>query len=166
MLTPQPYLILLSFLCSLDFISLSAFASAPVGPWSEFMYAPKSRVVYPRTVKEIVGAVRKAESLVTQPDSLAVRGATLSGNQSWLTLDFGVEVPRAPLVRTVTHYSLISLGRRTGDDACRLGIVVFWARTVVHRIAAVHQSLQVGRLRFCNREYVLRWCVTPRATYC
>lgn len=109
MLSPRPYLILLSFLYSLDFIASSAFASAPVGPWTEFMYAPKSRTVYPRAVKETVGTVRNAESLVSQRDSLSVHGATLSGNQSWFTLDFGVEVCEASLVATVTHDRLIPL---------------------------------------------------------
>ncbi|EIW56811.1 Six-hairpin glycosidase [Trametes versicolor FP-101664 SS1] len=61
-------------------------ASAPAGPWDAFNFAPKSRTVYPTAVKVTHGGVRNANALVTKG------AATLSGNGSWLALDFGVEV--------------------------------------------------------------------------
>lgn len=67
-------------------------ASAPSGPWFQFIYAPISKTVYPRALKEIVGTVRDAQNLVSQTEAASRGGASLSGNQSWFTLDFGVEV--------------------------------------------------------------------------
>ncbi|KAL1938359.1 hypothetical protein VTO73DRAFT_11810 [Trametes versicolor] len=61
-------------------------ASAPAGPWDSFNFAPKSRTVYPTAVKVTHGGVRNANALV------AKGAATLSGNGSWIALDFGVEV--------------------------------------------------------------------------
>ncbi|KAI0826506.1 Six-hairpin glycosidase [Trametes gibbosa] len=64
----------------------SALASAPAGPWDTFNYAPKSRTVYPTSVKATHGKIRN-------PKALTSRGsATLAGNGSWIALDFGVEV--------------------------------------------------------------------------
>ncbi|OBZ74807.1 hypothetical protein A0H81_05206 [Grifola frondosa] len=62
--------------------------SAPSGPWDVFNYAPESRTVHPRSVRETSGAVSNAEGLLAQ----GTGGATLSGNSSWITLDFGFEV--------------------------------------------------------------------------
>ena len=63
-----------------------AWASAPSGPWDSFNYAPKSRTVTPVAVKEIHGIVSHANALASQGS------ATLSGNGSWIALDFGIEV--------------------------------------------------------------------------
>lgn len=64
-----------------------ALGSAPNGPWDAFNFAPNSRTVWPRSVNRAVGSVRGANNLLTQTGV-----ATLSGKQSYLTLDFGVEV--------------------------------------------------------------------------
>ncbi|KAI8992817.1 Six-hairpin glycosidase [Trametes punicea] len=66
--------------------AISVLASAPAGPWDTFNYSPKSRTVYPTAVKEIHGGVKNAEALVSTGT------ATLTGNGSWVALDFGIEV--------------------------------------------------------------------------
>ncbi len=48
-------------------------------------------------VKKVTGAVRDAQNLVFGGASSHKGSATLSGNQSWLTLDFGVEVSMIPV---------------------------------------------------------------------
>jgi hypothetical protein len=70
-------------------LSLSSLtvASAPSGPWDAFNYAPTSKLVRPVIVKQMQRNVKNAEGL------LSLKGqATLSGNESYVTLDFGKEV--------------------------------------------------------------------------
>ncbi|KDQ54652.1 glycoside hydrolase family 78 protein [Jaapia argillacea MUCL 33604] len=64
-----------------------ALASAPAGPWDAFNYAPESRTVWPTAIKYTEGSVQNAQNLVSNAGE-----ATLSGNGTWLTLDFGGEV--------------------------------------------------------------------------
>ena len=64
-----------------------AWAAAPSGPWDTFNLAPASRVVRPTAVKESHGSVQNGRGLLTGTGK-----ATFSGNESWLTLDFGKEV--------------------------------------------------------------------------
>ncbi|KAI0334220.1 Six-hairpin glycosidase [Cubamyces sp. BRFM 1775] len=64
---------------------VSVQASAPTGPWDAFNYAPKSRTVYPTVVKEFHGSVANAKGLLS-------KGSATLGKNSWMTLDFGVEV--------------------------------------------------------------------------
>ncbi|KAF8060784.1 glycoside hydrolase family 78 protein [Lyophyllum atratum] len=63
-------------------------ARAPSGPWDAFNYAPSSRNVRPTAVHSVHGRVQGSDRLV------APRGgsATLTGNGSYLVLDFGQEV--------------------------------------------------------------------------
>ncbi|EKM52842.1 glycoside hydrolase family 78 protein [Phanerochaete carnosa HHB-10118-sp] len=72
-------------------VLLSAAATgrcaAPSGPWDTFNLAPATRVVRPTGLKEVVGAVQNAQGLLSETGA-----ATFSGNESWLTLDFGKEV--------------------------------------------------------------------------
>ncbi|KAA1466954.1 glycoside hydrolase family 78 protein [Dentipellis sp. KUC8613] len=63
------------------------FASAPSGPWSAFNIAPASKVVSPKSIRESHGVVQGADHLVSKDGS-----TLLVGNDSWVTLDFGVEV--------------------------------------------------------------------------
>ena len=79
------------------FLSLAPFAlsSAPKGPWDEFNYAPKSRTVWAQSVRQVAGTVENAHNLATKTGV-----ATLSGNQSYVTLDFGFEVSRIFHTRT------------------------------------------------------------------
>ena len=63
-------------------------ARAPSGPWDAFNYAPKTRVVSPIAVHTVQGEVSDPESLIR--DGLV--SATLTGNASWVTVDFGKEV--------------------------------------------------------------------------
>lgn len=65
----------------------TASAAAPKGAWDAFNLAPSARVVRPVSVKEIAGTVSNGQSLVSEAGR-----ATLSGNQTWITLDFGKEV--------------------------------------------------------------------------
>ncbi|TFK47182.1 Six-hairpin glycosidase [Heliocybe sulcata] len=69
------------------FLALGAAASAPSGAWDAFNYAPKSKTVWPASVYHVDGTVTSADDLV------ANRGpATLTGNGTWMALDFGGEV--------------------------------------------------------------------------
>ena len=61
--------------------------SAPKGPWDKFNYAPKSRTVWAQSIRQVEGTVKNAHNLATKTGV-----ATLSGNQSYVTLDFGFEV--------------------------------------------------------------------------
>ncbi|THV05163.1 hypothetical protein K435DRAFT_961542 [Dendrothele bispora CBS 962.96] len=74
-------------------IFLSLFIStvwglAPSGPWDQFNFAPASRVVTPQSVFQVVGSVDGAQELVSGQDGQA----TLSGDGSYVVLDFGKEV--------------------------------------------------------------------------
>jgi len=66
---------------------LSAFASAPKGPWDNFNIAPLSRTVYPAGIHSTNGSVVDANLLVGNKGPM-----TLSGSGSWVALDFGIEV--------------------------------------------------------------------------
>ena len=71
----------------LSSLATSVLGSAPSGPWDAFNFAPPSRTVYPRYVRQTGGNVSDATSLLLTEGS-----ATLSGNGSYVTLDFGYEV--------------------------------------------------------------------------
>ncbi|KAJ6555942.1 Six-hairpin glycosidase [Mycena capillaripes] len=60
---------------------------APKGPWDAFNYAPKSKTVYAAAIREVEGTVTNPQGLVNNAGS-----ATFTGQGTWLTLDFGVEV--------------------------------------------------------------------------
>ncbi|KII85113.1 glycoside hydrolase family 78 protein [Plicaturopsis crispa FD-325 SS-3] len=59
---------------------------APSGPWDAFNYAPHSKIVSPHAIYRVEGNVTHAANLV------AGGGATISGNGSWVTVDFDKEV--------------------------------------------------------------------------
>jgi DNA polymerase II small subunit/DNA polymerase delta subunit B len=61
--------------------------AAPKGQWDAFNFAPSSKTVYPTAIHSTNGSVTKADLLVNNKGA-----ATLSGNGSWVALDFGVEV--------------------------------------------------------------------------
>lgn len=85
---------MLAWRCSLVLLfAASGLCSAPSGPWDKFNYAPATRVVRPTAITKTVGGVKNAKNLFKASGS-----ATLSGNQSWVTLDFGIEV------RTWNHF--------------------------------------------------------------
>ena len=71
----------------LSALATSVLGSAPSGPWDAFNFAPPSRTVYPRYVRQTGGNISDATSLL-----LSAGSATLSGNGSYVTLDFGYEV--------------------------------------------------------------------------
>jgi hypothetical protein len=60
---------------------------APSGPWDAFNLAPGSRTVYPTKINRTSGNVTNADALVANSGAI-----TLSGNNSYVTLDFGKEV--------------------------------------------------------------------------
>ncbi|TDL26847.1 Six-hairpin glycosidase [Rickenella mellea] len=71
-------------------VLISAFsvrATAPSGPWDQFNYAPSTRVVLPTAVHSSFGSVTNGKNLVGNKGM-----ATLTGNGSWIALDFGKEV--------------------------------------------------------------------------
>ncbi|KAF5329398.1 hypothetical protein D9619_009233 [Psilocybe cf. subviscida] len=65
----------------------TAVGTAPKGPWDAFNLAPRSKTVYPTAIHSSNGHVTNANLLAQNKGS-----ATLSGNQAWVALDFGVEV--------------------------------------------------------------------------
>lgn len=75
-----------SFLVLVYFASVIS-ALAPSGKWDAFNYAPTSKTVYPTAIHSINGAVKNADRLVNNEGA-----ATLTGNGSWVALDFGKEV--------------------------------------------------------------------------
>jgi hypothetical protein len=79
--------------------------SAPNGPWDTFNLAPATRVVRPTAIKETSGSVSNGRGLLTEDGR-----ATLSGNESWLTLDFGKEVSTMRMPSTCTILILIQVG--------------------------------------------------------
>ena len=81
----------------LTFTVVVAIGAAPAGPWDAFNLAPATRIVRPTSIKEVSGPIQNAHALLTQTGR-----ATLSGNQSWLTLDFGKEV------RFFIHFDLFT----------------------------------------------------------
>ncbi|KAH9837900.1 Six-hairpin glycosidase [Rhodofomes roseus] len=72
-------------LCLL-FLTTSVLASAPSGPWDAFNFAPPARTVYARYIRETGGNVAGATNLLSEGS------AALSGDGSYVTLDFGFEV--------------------------------------------------------------------------
>ncbi|THU84315.1 Six-hairpin glycosidase, partial [Dendrothele bispora CBS 962.96] len=62
---------------------------APAGPWDDFNYAPKTRVVVPASVRNVEGDVDNAGGLLLDDGS---DGAEFTSSGSWVTLDFGKEV--------------------------------------------------------------------------
>jgi hypothetical protein len=87
-------------------LSLSSLtvASAPSGPWDTFNYAPASKLVRPVIVKQIQGTVKNAEELFTADGQ-----ATLSGNGSYVTLDFGKEVCIFKLYSSISVNSIVTI---------------------------------------------------------
>ncbi|EIW81919.1 glycoside hydrolase family 78 protein [Coniophora puteana RWD-64-598 SS2] len=65
-------------------------ALAPSGPWDAFNYAPDSRTVVPASVHGTSGNVAGADALVNATSGSG--SATLTGDGSYVTLDFGKEV--------------------------------------------------------------------------
>ena len=85
--TYKPSAMLGAFLFHLATLCLSVAASAPSGPWDAFNFAPSSKTVRPVHIKEVQGAVKNPNRLLTVGGK-----ATLTDNESWITLDFGKEV--------------------------------------------------------------------------
>jgi hypothetical protein len=76
-----------SLLLHLSLLVGSAVGLAPQGPWDAFNFAPKSKTVYPAAIRETEGTVTNSELLVNNGGS-----ATLTGQGTFVALDFGVEV--------------------------------------------------------------------------
>ncbi|KAH9919649.1 Six-hairpin glycosidase [Fomitopsis serialis] len=67
-------------------LTAPALGTAPSGPWDTFNFAPPSRTVHARYVRETGGNITGAANLLSEGS------ATLSGTASYVTLDFGYEV--------------------------------------------------------------------------
>lgn len=63
-----------------------AQCSAPSGPWDALNFAPKARLVYPQSVREVKGNVSNADGVLPNGS------VTLGGDGSYITFDFGLEV--------------------------------------------------------------------------
>jgi hypothetical protein len=66
---------------------LQVLATAPSGAWDAFNLAPSSRTVYATTIHGTSGNVTGAANLLSTSGI-----AVLSGDGSYVTLDFGKEV--------------------------------------------------------------------------
>jgi hypothetical protein len=73
----------------LPLVAATALARSPNGPWDSFNYAPKFRTVYPKSVFRIGGHALNASNLLGLESGSF---ATVSGQDSYIALDFGVEV--------------------------------------------------------------------------
>ena len=71
-------------------LGIRVLCSAPSGPWDAFNFAPQSRTVYPRSIRETHGNV-------TNLNILSNGSLTISGNESHVAFDFGYEVRLFPL---------------------------------------------------------------------
>jgi hypothetical protein len=65
-----------------------AISIAPAGPWDAFNFAPSGRTFTAKSVHATVGSVTGAENLLGNSKN----GATITGNGSYIVLDFGQEV--------------------------------------------------------------------------
>lgn len=65
----------------------TASARAPAGPWDNFNYVPSSKTVYPTAIHSTNGTISNASNLIANKGK-----ATITGNHSWVALDFGKEV--------------------------------------------------------------------------
>ncbi|KZT65105.1 glycoside hydrolase family 78 protein [Daedalea quercina L-15889] len=76
-------------LCSLGLLfgALCASGTTLSGPWDAFNLAPESKTTYAHTAYIVTGTVEDADNLANNTGS-----ATLVGNGSFVTLDFGYEV--------------------------------------------------------------------------
>ncbi|KAF8893321.1 glycoside hydrolase family 78 protein [Infundibulicybe gibba] len=79
---------LLGILSPLLLLVDTAGGLAPAGPWDAFNFAPASKVVRPATIHSTSGSVQNAAGLVHDSSGIAI----LSGNGSYLVLDFSKEV--------------------------------------------------------------------------
>lgn len=77
-----PHFIFASILCS-----HLARAVAPGGPWDSFNFAPDSKTLWPAAIHETHGSVKDGQELISNSGK-----ATLSGEGSWIALDYGKEV--------------------------------------------------------------------------
>jgi hypothetical protein len=77
---------MLIFLIILSSVALHGFAAAPSGPWDQFNFAPKNRSSSPTSVRSTQGNVQNAQALIGSGT------AALTGNGSFIVLDFGQEV--------------------------------------------------------------------------
>ncbi|KAF8890923.1 Six-hairpin glycosidase [Infundibulicybe gibba] len=84
----------------------SVWALAPSGPWDAFNFAPNSKTVYPTAIHSSHGTIQNVQRLVSNQGS-----ATITGQGSWVALDYGVEVGGLISLNfnTVTTTSAISL---------------------------------------------------------
>ena len=91
----------------LSFLLLGAYTecSAPNGPWDAFNFAPVSRTVYPRAVWETYGNVTNAENILSNGS------LTLSGDGSYVALDFGYEVGSPSFVLTRCSPKCVAIPR-------------------------------------------------------
>jgi hypothetical protein len=71
------------------FLSTSVLGLAPSGPWDDFNYAPSSRRVHPKAIYKTDGDVSNEDALVGGDEG---DFASISGADSYISLDFGVEV--------------------------------------------------------------------------
>ena len=113
-----------------------AVAAAPSGPWAAFNYAPTSLTVRPVAIHSTStsGSISNASALTTE-DGVA----TLSGNETWVALDFGKEVRVCAGSRVSSFLTITRAGRGLGvtDDLVRFGECVIC--TVFHGISTIHQ---------------------------
>lgn len=98
----------MNFALFLSFLLLGTHTqcAAPAGPWDAFNFAPASRSAYPQAVREMHGNVSDASGFLSN-DSV-----TLSGDGSYVTLDFGLEV--SILLWSVRRWLTIVLFRLEG----------------------------------------------------
>ncbi|KAF5389069.1 hypothetical protein D9757_004994 [Collybiopsis confluens] len=76
-------------------IAMMVFAKsgrAPAGAWDSFNFAPSNRIFKPNAVHDTFGSVDGAQNLLGNATVAGAGAATITGNGSYVVLDFGQEV--------------------------------------------------------------------------
>lgn len=138
--------------------------TTPKGKWDTFNLAPSSKTVYPTAIHSTNGSITTADLLVNNKGA-----ATLSGDGSWVALDFGVEVsfhlPNLSIAgsQAEMHYPMY-VGWRSDFAQLRYCRVVIRNRSLIYRVTLVHPPHRIRRLVLPRPEHHIRRCPPHRRT--
>jgi hypothetical protein len=126
-------------------------ALAPAGPWDAFNLAPASRVVWPTAIHGVTGTVDTPENLIGDNGF-----ATISGNGSFVTLDYGKEVLFLSAICYSKLTGKITLGRRMGIHHVWRKFTGLEGVIEFHGVPSIHPPRRIGRFRTRSPEHNVR----------